>query len=182
MASEVYRSRAPLETEGAGKAGRRLAPAAPVRKKVHGVVTTGTPRHPAFLLGFHLAPRVGGEIAIYARQKFRVRALSASSISHCVCGSSPVAPLSQGASLVSPREERAEGFPAISVAQSPHSNEIARSKPRLGASRLPSAPDWIWTLSRWISHWARGRELGMQHAFHRRFSLSVRRRHKPRPA
>ena len=42
MASEVYRSRAPLETEGAGKAGRRRAPAAPVRKKVHGVVTRGT--------------------------------------------------------------------------------------------------------------------------------------------
>ena len=50
----TYRARAlrqyrPHRREGAGKTGRRLAPAAPVREKMHGAGTTGSAEtHPAF--------------------------------------------------------------------------------------------------------------------------------------
>jgi hypothetical protein len=43
------RARATLKREGAGNAGRSIAPIAScASKKAHGVVATGTPKHPAF--------------------------------------------------------------------------------------------------------------------------------------
>jgi hypothetical protein len=88
---------------------------------------------------FSSRPRAGRDRNLFAAKILGEGTLR-ESISHCVCGSSPALQHSRKElrSFRSPRRTR-RWILTISVAQSPHLNEIAQSKPRLGASCLPSA-------------------------------------------